>query len=707
MAAVVHKQLTDAELNELHSNCIQMSNENKINPRNSWLLPLIDYIDLVMEQQCGGATTNFQVASVTLDASVKIYGNRVDSVHGMAYQVLGGLSRTADTPDDYDNDVEQEGDDDGAQDAAPVKERRHAHHTASTLESNPKNLNIRKFDLEFDVDPLFRKMAATMDEGGARGLLLNQLCVQAGGHLVFDSADSLTAHATVAPAPAMGLVVLEESIHNGSTTTGTTTGSASGAALQELASVEVTTSFNERFDAEFAVNSFTAESAAATDASSVAAAVTADGAATDAVYSAESQDDMPMNAPGFHDNFSDDDDMPVADYGDIGDIDMDNDADMQDALPRRVSMAAVGGVTIITQDTTAADGATTGGRNSSGAAAASRRRSVAGGTQFELALDVENEYGYFASEKLSSWAGPSHWKFRKGATANSNPADDKPVRKAKSSSFKIDFTQKVDKAVVFKRSSRASKSMPVNEELLTLPRDVHFRAASLRKLFYRPNYTTARAFAQRQTSSDVLIRPQRVLAEYQSQEPLSRLLLQRSADLTGASGADIDSDCDDDEGEAAGMDAGGWDDDEAPGGYHNDDNGYDNDDNTGDDGQDNALNDRTNTPLPDGALQMVVAPKKVQKIHIGYAKVAKKVDVHHLKNGLWTQMQQLTGGSKRPTTFSKLVARTPQAAAEDELPDVSVAFCFICMLHLANEHSLTLTSNAGMTEVVIDPTADA
>lgn len=38
--------------------------------------------------------TNFQRASVTLDAGVKIYATRVDSVHTAAYQVLTGLSRS-------------------------------------------------------------------------------------------------------------------------------------------------------------------------------------------------------------------------------------------------------------------------------------------------------------------------------------------------------------------------------------------------------------------------------------------------------------------------------------------------------------------------------------------------------------------------------------------------------------------------------------
>jgi len=42
--------------------------------------------------------TNFQRASMTLDAGVKIYATRVDSVHTATYQVLTGLSRAAPAP---------------------------------------------------------------------------------------------------------------------------------------------------------------------------------------------------------------------------------------------------------------------------------------------------------------------------------------------------------------------------------------------------------------------------------------------------------------------------------------------------------------------------------------------------------------------------------------------------------------------------------
>jgi condensin complex subunit 2 len=52
-------------------------------------------------------------------------------------------------------------------------------------------LNVKEWDLEFAVDPLFRKMSAGFDEGGAKGLLLNHLNVYGNRcKLIFDSADA-------------------------------------------------------------------------------------------------------------------------------------------------------------------------------------------------------------------------------------------------------------------------------------------------------------------------------------------------------------------------------------------------------------------------------------------------------------------------------------------------------------------------------------
>jgi len=48
---------------------------------------------------------------------------------------------------------------------------------------------LKKFELEFAVDPLFKKASADFDEGGAKGLLLNHLAIDGEGRIVFDSSD--------------------------------------------------------------------------------------------------------------------------------------------------------------------------------------------------------------------------------------------------------------------------------------------------------------------------------------------------------------------------------------------------------------------------------------------------------------------------------------------------------------------------------------
>lgn len=47
------------------------------------------------------------------------------------------------------------------------------------IETNLKNLNVAKFDLEFEVDPLFKKTACQFDEGrSGSGIFLNSLQLQ-------------------------------------------------------------------------------------------------------------------------------------------------------------------------------------------------------------------------------------------------------------------------------------------------------------------------------------------------------------------------------------------------------------------------------------------------------------------------------------------------------------------------------------------------
>ena len=59
----------------------------------------------------------------------------------------------------------------------------------ATLAPSFTSLQLKKFELEFSVDPLFKKASADFDEGGAKGLLLNHLAIDSTGRIVFDSSD--------------------------------------------------------------------------------------------------------------------------------------------------------------------------------------------------------------------------------------------------------------------------------------------------------------------------------------------------------------------------------------------------------------------------------------------------------------------------------------------------------------------------------------
>ena len=181
-SAVTEKAALDnTEVTALYSQCIQLSTANKITMQNTWNLKLIDYIDDVLkaDEALGDDNeTNFQKASCTLDASVKIYSYRVDSVHQNTYKILGGLNRSG--GDDFEeNDENEDGDGEELDEVVRKegKEKKARRGGASTLETNVANLNGKALQGEFQVDPLFRKTSAAFDEAGARGMLLNNLPV--------------------------------------------------------------------------------------------------------------------------------------------------------------------------------------------------------------------------------------------------------------------------------------------------------------------------------------------------------------------------------------------------------------------------------------------------------------------------------------------------------------------------------------------------
>lgn len=180
---------------------LKLATENKINVNNSWNFALIDYFhEMSLLKDDSGRGINFQKASCTLDGCVKIYVGRVESVGVEAGRLLSGLanSNSEDEPkkkkrrgeDDEEGEEGEDGSGDEDEEGGKKKEKkRKARSHEATLAPSFASLQLKKLELEFAVDPLFKKASADFDEGGAKGLLLNHLCIDEVGRIVFDSSD--------------------------------------------------------------------------------------------------------------------------------------------------------------------------------------------------------------------------------------------------------------------------------------------------------------------------------------------------------------------------------------------------------------------------------------------------------------------------------------------------------------------------------------
>jgi condensin complex subunit 2 len=172
---------------------MKMATDNKINAANSWNFALIDYFhDMSLLKEGDGV--NFQKASCTLDGCVKIYTSRVDSVATETGRLLSGLADSAEgkgkkTRESGEEDEEGEDDEEDEEGNKKPKKKKAAKSHEATLAPSFASLQLKKLELEFAVDPLFKKASADFDEGGAKGLLLNHLSIDSEGRIVFDSSD--------------------------------------------------------------------------------------------------------------------------------------------------------------------------------------------------------------------------------------------------------------------------------------------------------------------------------------------------------------------------------------------------------------------------------------------------------------------------------------------------------------------------------------
>ncbi|KAI1213929.1 barren [Annulohypoxylon truncatum] len=710
---------------------MKMATDNKINATNSWNFALIDYFhDMSLLKDGDGV--NFQRASCTLDGCVKIYTSRVDSVATETGKLLSGLadsnSKKKDREGDQDGeDSEEEVDEDGNVIKKKTKKRQRS--SEATLVPSFASLQLKKFELEFGVDPLFKKASADFDEGGAKGLLLNHLMIDGQGRIVFDSSDD------------------------------TNDASAKGSKPRRR---EDAAADEEDEEADDQSEATITEEQPAQEEDDVEIDISALGAKFFPDLSRlDEQDICPslktfelgnpsgsMELPFLRASENDDDDTDLSGTNVGGDksgmfIDDDNPAAFDD-------MTAMGGFDIAEvafgeggeawareaalepqmrpYNVDADDGmpgidGADGVEENNGDYIISMKHAKSGDKMHEDIL------GYFDQALQKNWAGPEHWRIRKIKDAN-KPETTTRQRKEKEP-FEIDFKspldQKLADTIFTQAASNSAISMPKKDwkskTRNLLPDDKHFNSTQLLSLFLKPKARMSRRnrFGNKGglfgssggSGQDMNVAPGDMNEAFWAQREPQQSAEQDTVLPTG----DYDANFFDDEMPLPG------------GGMLDDDDDLEFADardhfSPGADvpvTQDIGITGMLDNGMTTGGFgtQLVTSTRRLRPEYVQYARVAKKVDVRRLKEELWKgigfpETPVDPDRSRLPTPpspekakevptlkFTEVMNDLQTVYPKTTMDDISTSFCFICLLHLANEKGLVIDNTPELLELEI------
>lgn len=635
---------------QMYKDCITMTTENKVNEKNAFALDFIDNMGRMLEEKSGdaasGLETDFQHASTALDAASKIYSYRVDSVYTETYKLIGGLTRGGGKKGDSIEEEGEEGEpaEGAAEGDKPARRPARKVATGPTgtlhLETNPAKLNVERIDAAFAVDPLFHRTSAKFDEGGAKGLLLHNLPVRNGCRIVFDSTDATD----TAPAPAQA--------------------PAEAVPMAALAGLLPANGAEMHVAAEFVA--LWAQHVPPTGESE---AVDAEEPEDEPVDEPEEE---PLSMPPMILDENDGGYAPADWEGGGDDSDEEGEVDAKErALERKLGEGEESAAVIMSIDELV--------DTEVGEAVADD----GGGASSE----VLNERALKLMQLGQRWAGPGAWKFVRGPGAKgaaSGGAEPKK-RGAPAKTFLIDFSRRAEAAAALRAAPRDVKATTLTAATAgkkmarakagqtTLPTDYHCTVESLSMLFDRPD----RRARFLRTKQAVAVR--RAVA----------------AKMAAASGAGADA-------EPIAFPP-----EEEDGGFAPVDGGFDGGDD--DDAFDAFETDQPLAPAPDLDGELVAQPDKVQKIEIGYAKTAKQVDIKGLKNDVWELLCEANApaSDKRAekvsetVSFQSVLNSLHTKVEATKLPEVSFAYCFISLLHLANENGLAIESDCDMKDLAV------
>ncbi|EPS39335.1 hypothetical protein H072_6842 [Dactylellina haptotyla CBS 200.50] len=727
---------------------MKMATDNKINAANSWNFALIDYFhDMSLLKE--GNSVNFQKASCTLDGCVKIYTSRVDSVATETGKLLSGLADNSGKKkgDQEEGGGEGEDGDDDDEEGGKRKARKRATRSEATLAKDISQLQLKKFDLEFAVDPLFKKAAADFDEGGAKGLLLNVLSIDEHGKIVFDSSDDVKDSTNNAePADLVNVDGDEEDepeeaqeaeVDDGvdhmdaeDTNVTSTEDNPTGEKKKKEGASNVPLDLNalaskffpdlaniEELDICPSLKNF---------------ALGDPNASLDIPFlkalTEKEEEEQAAEGNDFDGGFDDDDD-----FGGGFDVAVPGGADA-------TALYGQGGEAWASE--TMGGALVTPGKGSGQI----QDIDIDGDGEFnmndddyivKLGASRENEQedilAYFDEALKKNWAGPEHWRIRRIKEGNAREAAVRP-RKEKTP-FTIDFVtpdENLDDTDKIFATSNASVSLPKtqirNKTRNLLPDDKHFNSRQLLRLFLKPKaMLRSKKMIKGQMQvrgsggdQDEMVMDEQFWAQNEIAVTSTPERQQGDYDANFFHDEPMGGLNDDDEDFADAREMFSPEADGAGAAPAVDENG-------------NPVIPLLDSIKPEvgyGA-QLVTSSRRVRPEYVQYARVAKKVDVRKLKETMWRGMEfesidlppQTPGKAQLPQpapepktppppefprTFTTLMNGLKGYYPKQAMNDISTSYCFISLLHLANEKGLQIAGDGTLKELYIvrDPDAE-
>ncbi|PHH60389.1 hypothetical protein CDD81_1702 [Ophiocordyceps australis] len=669
---------------------MKMATDNKINATNSWNFALIDYFhDMSLLKEGDGV--NFQKASCTLDGCVKIYTNRVDSVATETGKLLSGLADSNSSKNKGrhgDAESDQEGDEELDQEGNVKKKSKNKHSRGSeaTLAPSFSALQLKRFELEFTVDPLFKKASADFDEGGAKGLLLNHLMIDSQGRIVFDSSDDCADVA--APGKQDGHAAGDEAEHDDHA--------------------------GEADEADEPQAEPQAESQAEPQTQAQARQV--EGNSSQTQHGMAPRIDLRCLGRKFFAHLAQLDELdvcPSLKHFDLGDPL----GSLKIPLLKAADDADRSGLFIDEDDAAKFDNQDDHGLGlgsfdmednetafGQGGEAWARETAVVGTHERqEQEIEAQGEYvvamaqatrrdslhqdmlGFFDQALHKNWTSAQHWRIRKIKEGNKAPAEAR--RRRDKEAFEIDFgaplqAQQAD-MVLTPAASASAICLPKKDWTCKsrnlVPDDKHFASSSLISLFLKPKARLTRRRHCLSHAPDAM--DEAFWAKRQHSPP------------------------DDDAAPPPGdYDANFFHDDGLPfAASHDNDHG-----DLPPDPDAQAAVSQTLFPLAQPAAMgafgstLVTQTRRIRPDYVQYARKAKKVDVRRLKQELWKGMDFAGPASlDKSLRFTDVMDSLQAVYPKPVMDDISTSYCFISLLHLANEEGLVIEHTPDLTELHI------